>query len=199
MHRCITHAQNTKCGHFCSVFFCCKAEVSWSAESAGVAVTLLISPIVSKKMSLPCANVSVSSDPSVCVYLTRICSGLLCPDVKLQEVPVERRTAEPRFTEMDTASQKVLIPSRMDTALWGDVDPSTPASPSGSTPNKHLALLTKQPAHGRHRRRVVVGARRHTAKEATSSYRDVNERDKDVRLNQWIKLSYANKCESKQD
>lgn len=118
-------------------------------------------------------------DLSVRVYLTRVFSRFLRSYIQLQEVLVSRRAAKPGFAKMNRASQKVLIPSRMHTTLCWNIDVSTPAPSSGSTPGKHPALLSEQPTQSHHGSSVVVSARRHLLKRATAGYRDSNRRDKE--------------------
>lgn len=118
-------------------------------------------------------------DLSLCVYLTGVRSRFLSSHIQLQEVLVARCAAKPGFAKMNRAGQKVRVASRMHAALFGNIDASTPTTPSGSTPSKHFALLSEQPTQSHHNRGVAVSTRCHTSKNANAGYRDGNRRDKE--------------------
>lgn len=111
--------------------------------------------------------------------MTGVRSRFLSSHIQLQEVLVARCAAKPGFAKMNRASQKVRVASRMHAALCGNIDASTPTTPSGSTPSKHFALLSEQPTQSHHNRGVAVSTRCHTSKNANAGYRDGNRRDKE--------------------
>lgn len=150
----------------------------FAAEGDLVSCTMLHTFVsVSDCVSLTClGDEPVGSEAgwalSVGLYSTRVGSCSLGSGIQLQEVPVARRAAEPRFAEMNGAGQKVHVCPGGRAAPLRNVDAAPPAPPSGCAPHKRAALLSKEPAQSRHGRGVLfTGTSCHAFKTANASYK----------------------------
>lgn len=111
---------------------------------------------------------------SDCDYLTRVRSLSLSPAIQLQEVPVAGSAAEPGFSKMNGAGQKVHVRLGRRAALFWNVDVSSPAASSGCTPGKRAALLPDEPAQTHRGGGVATGTSYHTFKTADAGCKHTN-------------------------